>query len=79
MFFFCLYVIIFICMGCYLCIYVISRFTTSDPLQSRSTGFEAGQRIQFQSWSDLNWLAVLTESVYKLELHAATVIGMTLR
>ena len=52
-----------------------SRFGTSDPLRSRSTGFEAGQRIQFQSRSDLNWLAVLTESVYKLELHAATVIG----
>ena len=25
-----------------------------------------------------NWLAVLTESVHKLELHAATVIGTTL-
>ena len=37
----------------------------SQPL----TRFEAGQRIQFQSRSDLNWLAVLTESVYKLELH----------
>ena len=49
------------------------------PLRSRSTGFEAGQRIQFQSRSDLNWLAVLTESVYKLELHATTVIGTTLR
>ena len=41
--------------------------------------FEAGQRIQFQSRSDLNWLTVLTESMYKLELHAATVIGTTLR
>ena len=50
-------------------IYVTPRFTTSDPLRSGSTGFEAGQRIQFQSRSDLNWLAVLTESVYKLELH----------
>ena len=54
------------------------RFTTSDPLRSRSTGFEAGQRIQFQSRSDLSWLAVLTESVYKLELRAATVIGTML-
>ena len=50
-------------------VYVTPRFTTSDPLRSGSTGFEAGQRIQFQSRSDLNWLAVLTESVYKLELH----------
>ena len=53
--------------------YVTPQFTTSDPLRSGSTGFEAGQRIQFQSRSaDLNWLAVLTESVYKLELQAAT-------
>ena len=69
-------------------IYVTSRFTTSDhPLNSKPvdrlrsgpTGFEAGQRILFQSRSDLNWLAVLTESMYKLELHAATVIGTMLR
>ena len=32
---------------------VTPRFTTSDPLRSRSTGFEVGQRIiQFQSLSD---------------------------
>ena len=54
--------------------HVTPQFTTSDPLRSRLIGFEAGQLIQFQSWSDLNWLAMLTESVYKLELHAATVI-----
>ena len=59
--------------------YVPSRLLVTT-LRSRSTGFEAGQRIQFQSRSDLNWLAaMLTESVYKLELHAATVIGTTLR
>ena len=47
----------------------------SQPL----TCFEAGQCIQFQSRSDLNWLAVLTELVYKLELHVATVIDTILR
>ena len=37
--------------------YVTPQFTTSDPLRSGSTGFEAGQRIQFQSRSaDLNSL-----------------------
>ena len=51
------------------CVHVTPRFTTSDPLRSGSTSFEAGQRIQ--SWSDLNWLAVLTD--------AATVIDSTLR
>ena len=45
----------------YACIYVRPD---SQPL----TRFEAGQRIQFQNRSDLNWLAVLTESVYKLEM-----------
>ena len=33
-------------------VYVTSRFTTPDTLRSGSTGFGAGQRIQFQSWSD---------------------------
>ena len=36
-------------------------------------------RTTLYSWhKDLNWLAVLTDLVYKLELHAATVIGTTL-
>ena len=56
----------------------LRRSKPVNRLRSGSTGFEAGQRIQFQSRSDLNWLAVLTESVYKLELHVATVIGTTL-
>ena len=50
----------------------------SQPL----TRFEAGRPASMQagqSRSDLNWLTVLTESVYKLELHAATVIGTMLR
>ena len=60
-------------MHMYVHVYVYMLCPDSQPL----TRFEAGQCIQFQSWSDLNWLAVLTKSVYKLELHAATVIGTT--
>ena len=49
------------------------------PANLKSCRESLGTRLANSWYKDLNWLAVLTDSVYKLELHAATMIGTTLR